>query len=31
MKDRSAPEPEYRRPKTAAEIVAEARRYRGFK
>jgi hypothetical protein len=27
---RSAPEPEYRRPKTAAEIVAEARRARGF-
>jgi hypothetical protein len=27
---RSAPEPEYRRPKTASEIVAEARRARGF-
>jgi hypothetical protein len=28
---RSAPQQEYQRPKTAAEIVAEARRYRGFK
>ena len=28
---RMAPQQEYQRPKTAAEIVAEARRYRGFK
>jgi hypothetical protein len=27
---RMAPEPQYQRPKTAAEIVAEARRHRGF-
>lgn len=28
---RMAPQQEYQRPKTAAEIVAEQRRYRGFK